>query len=583
MVLEEPKPFEAKDLGWRGLCDLFKKLSIFLSSYHKRQLVMVSLWACASSILEMLVAAASVPYIDCLSGKVPVWITDVSDIVGLRTVPAISLGLFVLITAKLIAHAGFSWSAADFNQQVQRDTISRLLDAYLHLEWIAFKSKPRAHYFRRCATTAVDAAFVSYQSVTMISSGLMLIFMIVLMICRSPWVSGCMIGGFLILNVFVQHLVGRVQNRYAHEREAALRRWNHGMAESFESFREIRVYGLETFFMSHLNQSINSLAYANKRLTFFPVLPRLILDFVLFGTLLIVVSIWIFLQWPLSDLIPQLIFYAIVARAIFPALINLLGTRAVLFGSLVNIELVLDEFEDATSKRSETVGIVPMMSEKPFFAMENVTFRHAEHPKAVLKEANMKIDHPSWVAIIGGSGSGKTTLVELLCGIYTPDEGKVVHAWPLGATDQSKPKMAYLPQHVALLDDTIRENVIFGFDKGENHRVDTALFLVSLSETVDALPMGRQTRVGADGGCLSGGERQRLALARALYRNPDMLLLDEATSGLDEPTEFRIMSLLRQQFPNMTVVFISHRSRNLCFADRIFCLRDGRLEDVRKN
>jgi ABC-type bacteriocin/lantibiotic exporter with double-glycine peptidase domain len=94
------------------------------------------------------------------------------------------------------------------------------------------------------------------------------------------------------------------------------------------------------------------------------------------------------------------------------------------------------------------------------------------------------------------------------------------------------------------------------------------------------LPDGVQTSVGADGAQLSGGERQRLALARALYRRPDLLLLDEATAGLDEVTETRLLANLRRDFPAMSVVYITHRSTSLRFADRLLRLQDGTLADL---
>jgi len=168
--------------------------------------------------------------------------------------------------------------------------------------------------------------------------------------------------------------------------------------------------------------------------------------------------------------------------------------------------------------------------------------------------------------------------MELLCGILVPQSGAVVHGWPASVRGRDAPGIAYIPQHVTLLDDSVAENVVFGFDSGEPARVEAALALACLNEVVERLPGGVHTPIGADGSGLSGGERQRLALARALYRRPDLLLLDEATSGLDEATETRLLSGLRRERPDMTVIYITHRSNNLRFADQVVRLEGLRVQ-----
>lgn len=566
-----------KESAWSELRRLIAALSRFLSAEHKRRLAVVSLWACGVSVLEMLVAAAVIPYVQCLGGRCNDVIESAVGATGWPLVPVLSLILFLLIALKLIVQALLGWSAAQFNQQVQRDTVRRLLDGFLHLDWSRFRSQHRAHYFRRCATTAVDAAYVGQQCVAMISAGLILVFLVGLMLWQYPLASVLLGGGFLTINAATQRLIGRRLGRAAHEREAALKRESLDMAEAFASFREVRLYGLERVVLDRLDRSIDSLADANRRLSFLPALPRLVLDFAVFGVLLLVVSLWLLMERPLAELLPQLIFYAVVARAILPAMMSLLSTRAVLSGSIVNIELVLEELEQAATGRVARIGIQPSPSAQAYFSFEQVTFGYAADQPPVISAAGIRISHPSWLALVGPSGAGKSTLMELLCGIHAPVSGRVVHAWP---EEKPAPRIAYLPQHVALLDGSVTENVVFGFDAGNADRVKAALALVCLDELVERLPDGLDARVGADGTRLSGGERQRLALARALYRHPDLLLLDEATSGLDEATEARVLSAVRHAHPETTVVYITHRTANLRFADRVLRVHEGVLVDV---
>ena len=566
---------------WQQLRQLAAVFSTFLTPAHKRQLVRVSLWACAVSALEMAVAGAVIPYVQCLRGDCLAPVASVSARLGWPVISLMSLSLFLLITAKLAVQARFNWMAAQFNQQVQRDTVQRLLDAYLHMDWMSFHAQHLAHYFRRCATTAVDAAFVSQQCVSLISSALILVFLLVLMLTQYPLASLTLTVGFLLVNTTMQRLLGRVQHAVAHAREAALQRWNIGMSEAFTSFREVRVYELERFFLQHLNRAVDDLAAANRKLSFLPALFTQILDFVIFGTLLLVVSGWLLLGYPLAELVPKLVFYAVVARVMMPAMSNLLRTRSVLVGSLVNIQLVLDELQSAADRHVARVGVEPQRDGVAAFRLEQVSFTHAAGAAPVLRNVDLCITHPSWLAVVGPSGAGKSTLMELLCGLHQPSHGEVIHCWPRVEGTPERPRVAYLPQHVALIDGSISDNVVFGFDQGDAQRVSEALRFACLDAVVAKLPDGMQSRVGADGGRLSGGERQRLALARALYRHPDLLLLDEATSGLDEETETRLLSTLRAANFAMTVVYITHRTGNLRFADHVVSVHEGQLHEVR--
>ncbi len=560
------KPDLTKPLFLAHAQSLAKVLQEFLAPHHKRLLFLVSLWAAALSLVEMLVAVAVVPYVQCVGGKCPAAVVKMLD--GWPITLALSGFLFLLITLKFVAQGLLTWTTSNFHQKVQRDTVSRLLRGYLHLDWASFQSQHRAHYLRRCFTTAIDASYVSQQAVALISSTLMLLFLTAVLLWHDALVAFGLCVCMLILGIGSQQLIGRAQNKFAHERELATQRWNIGLAECLGSFREIRIYGLERFFLDQLDRALDSVAYSNRRLSFMPNLPRMVLEFGLFSVLLTLISAWVFLERPIADLLPQIIFYAFVVRALMPAMINLLSTGAVLAGSIVNMELVLQEFTWAAARDTKHIGIGAVATTQSFFALKNVTFHHLSDQRPVVENINLRMNHPSWLALTGPSGVGKSTVMELLCGINTPQSGSVIHAW----SEDRPPRVAYLPQQVALLDGTIADNVVFGFDAGDPAKIDQALELSCLKQMVSMLPLGHSARVGTDGTQLSGGERQRLALARALYRHPDLLLLDEATSGLDEATETQVLSAVKHARPNMSVVFVTHRHACLRFADQVISL-----------
>lgn len=561
--------------GWRDIRHLAQITFRFLDAGQKRRFWLVAVWAGLFSLLEMLVAAMVIPYVQCLGGQCSPHVARIAAPTGLGEIPFLTALLFGMITLKLAVEAGLAWRATRLAQDVQRSTVMRLLSAYMHLGWKTFHSRNRAHYYRRCASTAVEAAATCQQVMTIVSSALVIALLTALMIWQNPTVALSLIVGFSLVNMVTQHLIAAAQKKAAQDRENALHRWNTGMAEAFASFREIRAYGTERLFLRHVADATDDLAGTNRVLGFLPVLPRIVMDFGALAVLLSVVTLWLYVGRPIGDLLPHLVFYAVVARTLLPAMMILGKNRADARASALNIELVLQELDEAERNRVERIGVPTTPCDTPCFLLDDVSFGHDQDSAPLLDHVSASFPHPSWTAITGPSCAGKSTLLELLCGLRQPDSGTVRHAWP--AHKAAAPRIAYVPQHVALLDASVADNVVFGFDDGDRPRIDDALRLACLDEVVRDLPDGIDSPAGADGLSLSGGQRQRLAIARALYRSPDLLLLDEATSGLDRDTEARLFAGLHAQRPQMSVVVITHRAETLATLGRHYRLESGAL------
>jgi ABC-type multidrug transport system fused ATPase/permease subunit len=140
-------------------------------------------------------------------------------------------------------------------------------------------------------------------------------------------------------------------------------------------------------------------------------------------------------------------------------------------------------------------------------------------------------------------------------------------------------RIGYVPQHVYLMDTTLRRNVAFGLpEKAINdHDVEQALRSANLWEFAQTLPNELNTMVGERGVRLSGGQRQRLGIARALYGNPEVIVLDEATSALDSETEREIVDSLREIAHDRTLIVVAHRTSTLAYCNRLIRLEGGRI------
>lgn len=212
-------------------------------------------------------------------------------------------------------------------------------------------------------------------------------------------------------------------------------------------------------------------------------------------------------------------------------------------------------------------------------SVEEVTARAPGSKSVVVSNVSFDLKAGASLGVMGPSGSGKSSLARLLVGVWTPVAGTVrldgsdVHAWD---REQLGPYLGYLPQDIELFEGSIAENIARFGDIDRTKMIEAANH-VGLHDTIEALPDGYETLIGADSGLLSGGQRQRIGLARAIYGGPKLVVLDEPNSNLDEEGEralYATLDYLKQQ--GATVVIISHRKGILPYVDRLLILKGGR-------
>jgi ATP-binding cassette subfamily C protein len=215
--------------------------------------------------------------------------------------------------------------------------------------------------------------------------------------------------------------------------------------------------------------------------------------------------------------------------------------------------------------------------------IRDVSFAYDGSAKPVVKDITFGLPAGKVTALIGPSGSGKSTIADMLLGLLEPTTGKIlVDGVEIDAANRRRwrDQVAYVPQDVFLLHDTIAANLRLAAPQASPEQLWTALRAANAGEFVERLDQRLETVVGDRGVRLSGGERQRIALARALLRKPSLLILDEATSALDWQNQSLIARSIDGLRGTMTILTIAHRPSMIAFADWVVAMEEGSVVEV---
>lgn len=214
--------------------------------------------------------------------------------------------------------------------------------------------------------------------------------------------------------------------------------------------------------------------------------------------------------------------------------------------------------------------------------LDHVSFRYGSR-KQVFTDLSMVIPKGKTTAIVGESGSGKTTLISLLQNIYPIQEGNIkIGKYDIKQiTNESlRELVSTVPQQIELFAGSILENIALGDFQPDVKRVSEITEQLGLNDFINGLPNGFSTYIGEHGASLSGGEKQRIAIARSLYKDPEVLIFDEATSSLDSISEKFVKNTLNDlAAKGKTIIVIAHRLSTVRDAERIVVLEEGRLAE----
>ena len=503
------------------------------------------------------------------------------------TIVELPLGISVSVTTLVaLAAVGFVLRGmlalgTTFIQSRVVQSAAADLSSTIHARYIAapylFHLQRSSSESIRTILWSVDEATTSVvgPSIAILTQGLVSVTLLGLLIAVAPTLTFVAVAVLGLTMLVALRLVQPRLEVLGARSEATMGRLLGSLKASLDSIRDIKAYGAEDFFDRRFSSDRHRLAGIRLRWQVLDQLPRLALEIVVVVGLLAVIGLTLAGD-AFDSLVPTLGTFGYATLRIMPSATRLVASfNRLRFGrqAMANVETDLEVSDSLEHTTTSSPAGGALFEDR--LALEGVWFTYPGADQAALRGVDLTIERGQMVAIAGGSGSGKSTLIDVLLGLLPPSQGVVAADGAVPDRALWRSRVGVVSQSVVLFDASVRENIAFGMHpEPDDERVRWALGVAQLGSWLDGLPSGLDTTVGEGGKLVSGGERQRIAIARSLYRRPELLVLDEATSALDGATEVSLLAALRAQV-GMTTVVVSHRVAPLEAADIVVMMREG--------
>lgn len=542
-----------------------------LPNFLKLKLLIIIFIIFLTTFTELLSIALLIPLLTIIfSGSLNIEFLNINNI----SIEFNSIIIFIIIayTFKLIFLTYSSYYQQDF-LRLFKNTISKKLLKY-------FLTKPYPFFIKNHSTRLIqdlnDIGLMTKYSaseILFISELLILATLTIFLLIYDPYLTVMAFLFLFSISIVINFFIYRKSKYFGEQRLLNDRNKLKNLKEGFDGIKEIKLFGLENYFYYKFKKIIEHGSSLELWHSFILTLPRLIVEYLLIIVIITaIISINIFSS-NFYDYIPVLTVFIVASLRIAPSLMKIVNARQ---NIAFNNAVIKNTIKKSFLKSSVNIKNINLKKNKNLIFKKNIIIKNLDFSyngasKKTLNKLNLTIKKNSLVGIYGPSGSGKTTLISLIMGLLSPDKGNIL----VDNIDiQSKIKswqniIAYVPQKIFLVDDTIENNIALG---EEENIIDKKKLKISAKKSgLDLDTMfykGGKTMVGESGVRLSSGQIQRIGIARALYKNSEILILDEFTSSLDKKNEEKIMKTIIDLKKTHTIIMISHNSELVKLCDK---------------
>jgi ATP-binding cassette subfamily B protein len=464
------------------------------------------------------------------------------------------------------------------SRYIEFDVKNEIFSHYQSLDQVFYKKNRTGDLMNRISED-VSKVRMYYGPVLMYGTNAIVLFIVIIsyMFSVAPKLTIYSLIPLPILSIFI-YKISDLINKKSTKVQESLSDLSTYSQESFSGISVLKSFNIQDLIFGKFDKYAfesfkNNLSLAKIQAWFFPI--------ILF---LIGLSNLIVIYIGGKEFIDGNIEIGVIAE--FIIYVNMLTWPVTLVGWVTSIvkqaeasQKRINEFLDSKTKLKNGDLTISKKDSKSI-VFKNVSFKYDQTGIEIFNSFNLKIEEGKTIGIVGKVGSGKTSILDLICRIYDPSSGDIF----IGDKNLKSLKLSelrkiisYVPQNNFLFSESIQRNIQFGNPKATKDQVQKAAVLSEIDHEILKFEKGYETILGERGVTLSGGQVQRLSIARSFIKDSDIYLFDDCFSSLDSDTEDRIITNLKNNFNNKTLLIVSHRVSCVRHADKIIVLENGKI------
>ena len=521
--------------------------------------------------------------------SLPEWITTGLNTLGLSNFSIQSLIVYIsILTATLFISKSVLTSfgtlklfkfIARRQSEISTSLVTSLASA--NFRWMRKQNLQQITYSVTDGVNAMTTGIIG-NFILLVSDLSLLAFIVIVLMFIDPATALFTFMFFGLVSIVLNKTIKGMSIRFGEQLSTSTIKGRSQLESLLKLYREISIASKQSFFVDEFRSTRQVNSNANGLALWLQQFPKFIFEIslVIGAGALVAYQVWVN---DASNVIGVLFVFLAAAGRLIPALMriqnSLLQISNYRYGANLTLDLI-SNLDDLTLKFRSTPRTVEIDG-APDINLNDITFSYDDSGKPVFENLSLKINTGEVTAIVGPSGAGKTTLIDLILGIYKPNEGDIyLSTQSQKVNPESVINFAYVPQMPNLISGSLQENITLGLKQSEvnieflKHAVTSS----GLDDLIKNLPNGLDTKIDSIGNRLSGGELQRISIARALYLNAKLIVLDEGTSSLDGNTEKFVTDYLFSLKGKVTIIIVAHRLSSIKMADNIYYLEEGEIK-----